>query len=127
MRNLLRAGSSAALLLTMMVLGSLGLWIGVPLSWLYVGSQVQGATGSLVAALAVMGAGVLVSVVLIAVLLGWLSRKHAELREARGLEAHAGVALEAILAVSAGVAVVAFAAWFLLFSGSSPVPFQGVR
>lgn len=125
MRNLLRAGSSALLLLAMMAVGGLVLWIGVPLAWLYVGSLVQGETGSLGAALAVMAVGVVVSIVLIVSLLGWLSRKHSHVREARGLEAHGPVALEAIMAVSAAVAVVGFAVWFLLFAGSSPVPFQG--
>ncbi len=126
MRDLVRAGSSAFLLLAMMVLGGLVLWIGVPLGSLYLGSLVEGATGSLGAALAVMAVGVVASIAVVVAVLGWLSRKHSELREARGLEAHAGVALEGILAVSAGVAVVGFAAWFFLFSGSSPVPFQGV-
>jgi hypothetical protein len=125
MRDLLRAGSSALLLVLMMSVGSLVLWIGVPLVWLYLGSQVQGATGSLAAALGVMAAGVVVSILVLMSLLGWMSRRHAELRQARGLENGGHVALEGIMVVSAAVALIAFAAWFLLFSGSSPIPFQG--
>ena len=54
--------------------------------------------------------------------LGWLNRKHQELREARGLDDHGQTALEAVMTVSAGLALVGFGAWFFLFSGSSPLP-----
>jgi hypothetical protein len=122
MRDLLRAGSSAAILVVMMFVGSLVLWVGVPLGWLYIGSQVQGATDSIGTALAVMMVGVLASIALIVPLLSWLNRKHVELREARGLESHGQTALEAVLVVSAGFAMIGFGAWFFLFSGSSPIP-----
>jgi hypothetical protein len=122
MRDLLRAGSSAVLLLAMMFVGSLVLWVGVPLSWLYIGSQVQAATDSVGTAIGVMMLGVLVSIALLVPFLAWLNRKHIEMREARGLESHGQTALEAVLVVSAGFAIVAFGAWFFLFSGSSPIP-----
>jgi hypothetical protein len=125
MRDLLRAGSAAVLLFLMMLLGGLVLWVGLPVGWLYVGSQVQGATDSLGAALAVMAVGLVASIAGVVATLGWMSRKHAELREARGLEGGGQVALEGIMAVSATLAVAGFVAWFLLFSGSSPIPFQG--
>jgi hypothetical protein len=120
MRDLMRAGSSAFLLLLMMVLGGLVLWVGVPVATLYVGSQVGAALGAMVVALV---AGI--SIVLW--LLGWLNHRHANARGARGLEAHGQVALEGIMAVSATVAVVGFAAWFFVLSGSSPFPFFSAR
>lgn len=104
------------------VCGGVVLWIGVPVGWLYVGSQVQGGTGSLGAALGVMTVGVLVSVLAIVALLGLLGRRHSELREARGLDPSGGTVLEAVMTVSAGIAIVAFGAWFFLFSGASPLP-----
>lgn len=113
------------LLLAMMAVGGVLLWVGVPLGWLYVGSLVQGETGSLGASLAVMAVGVAASIALIVSLLGWLSRRHSHVREARGLEGHGPVALEGIMAVSAMVALLGFAVWFLLFSGTSPIPVQG--
>jgi hypothetical protein len=125
MRDLLRAGWSALLLLAMMAVGGLALWIGVPLAWLYVGSLVQGETGSLGAALGVMAVGVAASIGLIVTLLGWLSRKHSDVREARGLDAQGPVALEGIMAFSAGLAIIGFGVWFFLFAGSSPLPLQG--
>jgi hypothetical protein len=125
MRDLMRAGSSAVLLLTMMVLGGLVLWIGVPLLTLYVGSQVQSGTGSIGAALAVSAAVLALGVVVVVWLLGWLNRRHEHVREARGLDPHGQVALEGIMAVSATIALVGFIAWFFVFSGASPVPLLG--
>jgi hypothetical protein len=120
MRNLLRAGASGLLLLLMMFGAGLVLWIAMPVAWLYVGSQVQGETNSLGAALAVMMGGVVVSILAIVPVLGWLNRKHVELREARGLESHAQTALEAVMTVSVVIAVVAFGIWFFLIEGPGP-------
>lgn len=119
MRNALRAGAGAVVVLVIMILGSLGLWVGVPAGWLWVGSQIQGSTGNLGTAMAVMMGGVLVSVVLLAMALGWLNRKHAELREARGLEV-ASNPLEIVMVATAAVAVVAFVIWFFVFAGPGP-------
>jgi nitric oxide reductase large subunit len=121
-RRALLASGSGALLLAIMFLGGIVLWIGVPVGWLYVGSLVQGSTGSLGTALLVMMVGVVASIAAIVPLLGWLARKHAHVREARGLEDHGLVALEGVLTVSAGIALVGFGVWFFLLSGSSPLP-----
>jgi len=122
MRQLLRTGGSGVLLVAIMVGGGLVLWVGVPLGWLYVGSLVQGSTNSLGAALVVMMVGVVASIAVLVPLLGWLNRKHSELRVARGLDDHGQTALEAVMTASAMVAIVGFGAWFFLFSGSSPLP-----
>jgi hypothetical protein len=122
MRTLLRTGGSGLLLLLIMLGGGLVLWVGVPLLWLYIGSQIQGSSGSVGTAMFVMMVGVVVSVLAIVSILVRLNRMHIELREARGLESHGQTALEAVMTVSCGIAVVGFGAWFLLFSGSSPVP-----
>lgn len=118
----MRAGASGVMLVLIMFLGSLVLWIGVPLAWLYVGSQVEAATSSLGTALAATMAGVVVSIAAIVMLLGWLNRKHVELREARGLESYGQTALEGVMTVSASIAIVGFGLWFFIFSGSSPLP-----
>jgi heme/copper-type cytochrome/quinol oxidase subunit 2 len=120
MRNLLRAGASGVILLVMMLGAGLVLWIGVPVAWLYIGSQVQGETNSIGTALAVMMVGVVVSILLIVPVLGWLNRKHLELREARGLDTHGTTALEAVMTVSVAVAVVAFSIWFFVIAGPGP-------
>jgi hypothetical protein len=117
-----QAGAGALVLISMMLLGGLVLWVGIPLAWLWVGSQVQGSGGSIGTALLVMAAGVVMSIAALVPVLGWLNRKYGDLREARGLEPLGNVALEGVLAVSAGIALIAFAIWFLLFAGTSPVP-----
>jgi heme/copper-type cytochrome/quinol oxidase subunit 2 len=121
-RRITLAGASGVLLVLIMLGGGLLLWVGVPVGWLYVGSQVQGETGSLGAALAVMMAGVLVSILVIVAVLGRLNHRHSELRVARGLDDHGQTALEAVMTVSAGIAIVGFGVWFLFFSGASPLP-----
>ena len=105
-----------------MFAGALLLWVGVPLGWLWIGSQVEGETGSLGAAVAVMFVGALASILALAWALARLNHRHGRLREERGLESYGQVPLEGVMAVSAAVAVIGFAAWFFLFSGSSPVP-----
>jgi hypothetical protein len=120
MRNLLRAGLSGVILLLMMLGAGLVLWIGVPLAWLYIGSQVQGATDSVGTAIAVMLVGVVVSILAVVPILGWLNRKHLELRAARGLDTHGQTALEAVMTVSVVVAVLAFVVWFFVIVGPGP-------
>jgi hypothetical protein len=122
LRRLLRSGASAVTLIAMMFAGSLLLWVGVPLGWLYIGSQVQGSTGSLGAAIGVMMVGAVLSILLIVRALLWLNRTHVELREARGLDSAGGAVLEGVLVISAGIALVGFGVWFFLLSGSAPLP-----
>lgn len=125
MRNWVRAGESAALMLAIMFVGSLVLWVGMPLAALYVGSQVQSATDSLGVAMLSMVGVVIGSLVMLLPFLGWLNRKHMELRVARGRQDLGTAALEGVIVVSAGIALVAFGIWFFFFAGASPLPFHG--
>jgi uncharacterized membrane protein YbhN (UPF0104 family) len=120
LRGALGAPASAALVL-LMLLGCLFLWVGVPLGWLWIGSQIQGASG-LGTAMMVTMMGVILSIVLVTMALGWLNRRHAELREARNLPSYGHSALEVMLVVSAGLTVLVFGIWFLGFAGTSPIP-----
>jgi hypothetical protein len=122
MRELLRTGTGALLVVLIMFIGSLGLWVGTPLLWLWVGSQIQGATASLGTALGAMFVGVIVTVALMAILLAKLSDVYRANCRARGLSDPGHVVLEGVLVVSAGVTLVAFVVWFFFFAGSSPVP-----
>ena len=114
------AGPASAALVLLMLVGCLLLWIGVPLGWLWVGSQVQ-AAASLSTALMVTMVGILVSIFVLVAGLSWLNGRHADLLEARGMEARSS-ALEVILVSSAGIAVVGFGIWFFGFAGASPLP-----
>ena len=114
-------------MLTIMFVGGLVLWVGVPVGALYVGSVVQSATDSIGASMAAMAVG---------------DRKpgrdapparlaqpqaHGGLRVSRGRQDLGNAALEGVMVVSAGIALVAFLAWFFLFAGASPFPFQRQR
>ena len=120
MREILRAGANGAVVLVIMLVGSVVLWVGVPIGWLWVGSQVQGSTNSIGASLAVAMGGALVSIISLAAALGWLNHKHEQMAEARGVDLKGASALEKVLVVSAGISVVLFSAWFLLFAGIGP-------
>ena len=122
MRDLLRTGLGATLVLLIMVIGSLVLWIGTPLLWLWVGSQVQGATESLGTALGVSFIGVIVTIMLLAGVLAKLSNVYQANRRARGLDDTGHYVLETVLVVSAGITLAAFVVWFFFFAGASPVP-----
>lgn len=122
MRDLLRTGAGAALVVLIMFIGSLVLWIGTPLLWLWVGSQIQGATSSLGAALGAMFVGVIATIAVLASILGKLSNVYRRNCRARGHDDPGHFVLEGVLVVSAGFTIVAFVVWFFLFAGASPVP-----
>ena len=122
MRLLLRNGAGAVLVVLIMFIGSLGLWVGTPLLWLWIGSQVQGATDSLGVALGVMFIGVPATVMLLASVLAKLSDIYRANCQARGVGDPGHVVLEGVLVVSAGVTLTGFAVWFFFFAGTSPVP-----
>jgi hypothetical protein len=122
MRPLLRTGAGALLVIAIMFIGSLGLWVGTPLLWLWVGSQIQGATQSLGTALAAAFFGVVLTVTVVASLLSRLSDVYRANCMARGMNDPGPVMLEGVLVVSAGLTVTAFVVWFLFIAGTSPVP-----
>jgi hypothetical protein len=122
MRDRLLTGSGAAMVVLIMFVGSLVLWVGTPLLWLWVGSQIQGATSSLGAALGAMMIGVVATIAAVSSVLVWLSNVYRSNRRARGMDDPGHFVLEGVLVVSAGVALAGFAVWFLFFAGASPVP-----
>ena len=113
---------SAALFMALMFIGGVGLWIGVPVAWLFVAGRLQGATHSLGAALGVALLGLVVSVVLAMPVLHWLARKHNAAREARGLEDLGWAPLEGVMVLSAFLALIAFGVWFFFLAGAEPLP-----
>jgi heme/copper-type cytochrome/quinol oxidase subunit 2 len=119
-RELLRTSGSGVLVALIMLGGGLVLWVGVPVAWLYIGSQIQVKTDSVGAALGAMFIGVVASIIAIVMALAWLNRKHVEMREARGLDASGSTALEAVMTISAVVAVLGFGIWFFLIEGPGP-------
>lgn len=121
-RRLLRNGTGAILVVLIMFIGSLGLWVGTPLLWLWVGSQIQGATESLGAALGAIFVGVIITITLLASVLAKLSDVYRANCVARGQSDPGHVVLEAVLVVSAGLTLTVFVIWFFFLAGASPVP-----
>ena len=122
MRSVLRTGSGAILVVAIMFIGSLVLWVGTPLLWLWVGGQIQGATNSLGSALAAAFLGVVLTVTVLASVLSRLSEIYRHNCVSRGLGDPGHVMLEGVLVVSAGLTVAAFVIWFFFLAGTSPVP-----
>jgi len=121
-RPVLRTGAGAMLVVAIMFIGSLVLWVGTPLLWLWIGGQIQGATESLGTALAAAFLGVVVTVTALASVLARLSEVYRTNCLSRGLSDPGHVMLEGVLVVSAGLTVAAFVIWFFFLAGTSPVP-----
>jgi hypothetical protein len=121
-RSVLRTGAGAMLVVAIMFIGSLVLWVGTPLLWLWIGGQIQGATESLGTALAAAFLGVVVTVTALASVLARLSEVYRTNCLSRGLSDPGHVMLEGVLVVSAGLTVAAFVIWFFFLAGTSPVP-----
>jgi heme/copper-type cytochrome/quinol oxidase subunit 2 len=118
----LAGGPARVALVLVMLVGCLFLWIGVPLGWLWIGSQLE-ASASLGTSLMVTMVGIVFSIFVVVAMLGWVNRQHARLQIARrGDEELPPNALELIMVTSAGLAVVIFGIWFLAFAGTAPVP-----
>ncbi len=110
------------MVLLIMFIGSFVLWIGTPLLWLWIGSQVQGATDSLGAAMAAAFPGAVATIAVLASLLAKLSDVYRHNRTARGLDDPGHLVLEAVLVVSAGVTLTGFVIWFFFLSGANLLP-----
>jgi hypothetical protein len=121
-RDLLRTGAGAILVLLIMVIGSLILWIGAPLLWLWVGSQIEGATASVGAAVGATFLGAVMTIVLVAAVLAKLSNVYRANCVARGLDDPGHFVLEVVMVVSAGITLAAFVIWFFFFAGAEPLP-----
>jgi hypothetical protein len=122
MRELLRTGVGAIVVVLIMFIGSFVLWVGAPLLWLWVGSQIQGATSSLGAALGTAFIGVVGTIAVLALVLAKLSNVYRANCRARGLDDPGHVVLEGVLVISAGVTLAAFVIWFFFFAGATPLP-----
>jgi hypothetical protein len=90
-----------------------------PLAWLWIGSQVDYLTGYVTAGIATIMIGCLASLMLTMALAKRVDHAWKLVRRAAGHRQERG-ALERIFVVSVGLALVLFAAWFLVIEGPGP-------
>ena len=127
--------AAAVLLIAVMIVGSLLMWIGAPLFWLWLGSQLQsGSTPSLGPYLLIL-VGVVASMIVIGKLLSSLDRIYGRvtntnatvrvrlpwnrsLRGERGSGRQTRV-VDIVMVASVSGALLLFGAWFFLLAGSS--------
>ena len=128
--------SPAALMLVLiMAVGSVVMWIGVPLGLIYLASRIAGSSQPSVGPYLLILLGLPIGMAIVGKCLGILDRIHGRLtgrldssrRRATWLRSmrdertstHRGGVLDQVMLVSVGLALLAFAIWFFGFAGSS--------
>lgn len=113
-----KSGRMRAEAFGMFIIG-MTMWVGVPLIWLYIGSQIKAAADSLGLAVVVMGIGALATIVGLVKILGTLNRswvdEYIELNDRKPQR----TPLEPVLVISAILAIGAFGLG-ILFVGGAP-------
>jgi hypothetical protein len=109
----------ARVILLVEVVLCLTLWGPQPIAWLWVGGQVQGATGSVEPAIMVAFLGMLATLFFTLVIVKRLDHAWRIVRRAAGHPQTEGV-VERVFVISAGMAVVLFTFWFLVIAGPGP-------
>jgi hypothetical protein len=128
-------GVAKVALIGLMAVGSIFLWIGIPVGWLWIGSQIQSDSGQASFGLYLgILAGIIVSMVVIGKLLWSLNGVYGRLtgsevvrvrmpwhRSLRGEQEgrQPRQILDVVMVISVGAAGFAFLMWFLFFAGSS--------
>jgi hypothetical protein len=132
-------GLAAGVVFVAMLLAAFSLWTAIPLSWVYIASKVSHTQFPSGGPYAVVIVGVLVSVLVVAWLIGRLNNLYVRitgtnqlgpmrptwLRSMRDTAPVRGsvTVVEACLMASAVLAAVALTVWFFIFAGS-PIPNQ---
>jgi hypothetical protein len=134
----LKARVGGAALIGVMFVGSLSMWLAVPIGWLWVGSQLTDTKVSTAwAPVVVVLAGIIGSIALIGIALRALEDLHCRLHGRRPARRSAapswletstqtdgfreGRVLDVVLPMSIGLALLVAGAWFLLFA-HTPLP-----
>lgn len=125
-------GAGSALLVLLMAVGSVFMWIGVPVLWLYVASHLHESSQPSFGVYFGVLVAIAVSMALMGKLLGILNRWHMALTDSlparreqtiwlKSMRGDAAARrqhgiLATVMAVSVGIALVLFGIWFLLFA-----------
>jgi hypothetical protein len=109
----------SAVLLCIEGLLCLSLWGPQPIGWMWVGSQVDYGTGSLFLGIVTAFVGMVATLFITVAFARRVDHAWKLVRRAAGFEQKNG-ALERIFIITAGIAVVGFAFWFLIIAGPGP-------
>jgi hypothetical protein len=132
-------GLAASLIFVAMLLAALSIWTAIPLGWIYIGSKVSHTQFPSQGPYFVVAAGILVSILLMAWLIGRLNRLYVQvtgtnrlgpmrptwLKSMRDTSPRTGATtvVEAVLMGSVILAALTLTFWFFLLAGS-PIPNQ---
>ena len=126
---------AALILIVVMVVGSLLMWIGAPLFWLWLGSQLQSGSTPTLGPYVLVLVGVVVSMIVLGKLLSVIDRAygrvthtdatmrvrlpwHRSMRGERGSGRQTRV-VDIVMVASVSGALLLFGGWFFLLAGSS--------
>jgi len=127
-------GAVAALLVLVMAVGSILMWIGVPVFWLWLASRIADSSQPSIGLYLLVLVGIAASMAVIGKGLGTLNHMHMgvtgtlpdkreqtiwlrSMRAEREVKRQTGV-LGLVMAWSVSVALLCFGVWFFLFAGS---------
>jgi hypothetical protein len=116
-----------------MAVGSVLMWLGVPVGWLYLASRLSSSSRPSFALYVLVLAAIAVSIAIIGRLLVRLDRAYGRLAGSAAPPGRAawlrsmrddrtrrrGTVLDVVMAWSVGLALLALAVWFFAFAGSS--------
>jgi hypothetical protein len=125
-------GAGSALLVLLMAVGSVAMWIGVPVLWLWIASQVHKSSQPSMGIYFLVLVGIIATMAVLGKLLGVVNRWHMALtgklprrreqtvwlksmRGERNKQREHGI-LATVMAISVGSAMVLAGIWFLLFA-----------
>jgi hypothetical protein len=124
-----------ACLIALMAVGSVLLWIGIPVGWLYLASQLTDSSQPSMGPYVLVLVGIPATMIAMGKVLAVLDRTYGRLKGAapgarvqspwhRSLRgdrtpARGRSVLDVVMVLSVALAVVCFAVWFFLFAGSS--------
>lgn len=122
-------------LVVLMAIGSVALWLGIPLFWLWLASQLTDSTQPQMGPYALVAIGIPVSMFLFGRLLRGLNGAYGEITgrppevrvqlpwnksmRAERAEPRPRTILDVVMMISVGLALVSFGIWFFFFAGSS--------
>ena len=126
---------AAVALVLAMALGSVVMWIGVPLGLIYLASKLASSSNPSIGPYLLVLIGLPIGMAIVGKALGWLDRLHGRvtgraqdsrhhatwmrsMRAERASTRRGGV-LDRVMVISVGLAILAFTVWFFGFAGSS--------